>query len=246
MIFEMAGLSDIGQLRDHNEDDLEVLADLSVAIVADGMGGHQAGEVASGIAVEFIREQLAAAKDPLATEEHCARALDDAVRAANARTLQVATERNECFGMGSTVVAACFGADFFCAVHLGDSRLYRLREGVLEQLTVDHSVVQELVREGLLSQEEADISLNKNLITRALGIDEHPEPETTCAKIQPGDLYLLGSDGLSDVVPKESIAETLTQGEDLDPLCRELVDLANATGGPDNISVVLVRCTADA
>ncbi|MCG6873291.1 MAG: protein phosphatase 2C domain-containing protein, partial [Gammaproteobacteria bacterium] len=147
----------------------------------------------------------------------------------------------ECLGMGATVVAVTFGSDGFTVMHLGDSRLYRLRAGKLFQLTEDHSVVQEFIRQGVLTPEEARLSINKNLVTRALGIEENPEPEFTDGDLSKGDLYLLCSDGLTDVVQDEEIQKILAAEKDLEAAAGALIDAANEGGGPDNITVVLAR-----
>jgi protein phosphatase len=241
---EMGGCTDTGRLREHNEDNLLISAELGLAAVADGMGGHQAGEVASQIAVEVLSVSLV--EDSQAATGEVGDQLAQVIYDANQRILEVAAERPECFGMGATIVAAQFHGDEFNVAHLGDSRLYRLREGCIEQLTEDHSLVQEFVRQGVLSEEEARASLNKNLITRALGISNHVQPDVSGGKMHAGDIYLLCSDGLTDVVTDARIAETLSLDESVDAIAARLVEMANAAGGPDNITVVVVRATEEA
>jgi len=239
---EMGGRTDTGRLREHNEDNLLVCADLGLAAVADGMGGHQAGEVASQIAVEVLTESLVKNSQGTATSD-VGDQLAQVIAEANRRILDVAAERPECFGMGATIVAAQFHGDAFNVAHLGDSRLYRLRGQDIEQLTEDHSLVQEFVRQGLLSEEEARASLNKNLITRALGISNDVQPDVSGGSMHTGDVYLLCSDGLTDVITDARIAETLSLDESVDAISTRLVEMANAAGGPDNITVVVVRVT---
>lgn len=241
----MGGLTHPGRVRAENEDCIATRSDLGLAVLADGMGGHQAGEVASRMAVDLISEYLA----NLPREAGAPRgvrgkrqALEQAIQKANAAIHEAAQNRPDYKGMGSTVVVAIFTGDRLCIGHVGDSRLYRLRAGGLEQLTKDHSVVQELINRGLFTPEEARQSLAKNLVTRALGVDATIEAETTDAAVQPNDVYLLCSDGLTDVLSDEQIAEVLRgDSADLDAAARRLVDRANDGGGPDNVSVILVR-----
>lgn len=252
MKIEIAGLTDTGQLREHNEDSIATEASIGLAVLADGMGGHQAGEVASQIAVEAVTEKLnrylqAREANPIEddTNDHYVEKLVEAVEDANAQILRIAEERPECRGMGATIVAAFFKNDQFSVAHLGDSRMYRLRGDTLEQITEDHSLVQELVRQGMLTPEEAQGSLNKNLITRALGIEDNVTPDVSQGKTEEGDLYLLCSDGLTDVVDDEQIRQTLHDANGkLQECASTLVNMANEAGGPDNISVVLVRTLA--
>jgi len=245
---EMAGVTDTGLQREHNEDSLFALASHGLALVSDGMGGHQAGEVASRIAIDTMSRRLVefidASGDESRSGDAYARELVAAIEAANSQVLEVSVQRPECYGMGATVVAACFYDGQFVVAHLGDSRMYRLRGGQLETLTEDHSLVQEFVRHGVMSMEEARAALNKNLITRALGVHEQPEPDVVHGELSEGDVYLLCSDGLSDVVPEELVIRVLDAPEvGLDDAAEELVRAANANGGPDNITVVLVRAS---
>lgn len=241
MHFEMNGITHQGMVRINNEDSISTLPDMGIAILADGMGGHQAGEVASSMAVEMIKQFYAdreARKNRNAEEDH----LREAIELANTAVFELSQERPECAGMGTTIVVSHFIDGKIITAHVGDSRLYRLRDTELEQITKDHSVVQELVSRGFMSQEEASSSMNKNLVTRALGIDASVEADLTHDDYQAGDIYLLCSDGLSDVVDRETIQQTLTEHQaSLDVASQKLVDVANEAGGPDNVSVVLVR-----
>ncbi|HEC12193.1 MAG TPA: Stp1/IreP family PP2C-type Ser/Thr phosphatase [Acidiferrobacteraceae bacterium] len=249
MKIEITGITDTGQVREHNEDSIATEPSIGLAVLADGMGGHQAGEVASQIAVEAVTEKInryidareADSKEDENSDSHIEK-LVQAVEDANTQILRIAEERPECRGMGATIVAAFFKDDRFSVAHLGDSRMYRLRGDSLKQITDDHSLVQELVRQGMLTPEEAQGSLNKNLITRALGIEDHVTPDINQGKIEEGDLYLLCSDGLTDVVNDEQIRQTLHNANgELEESASTLVNMANEAGGPDNISVILVR-----
>lgn len=236
----MSSLCHPGRVREENEDCVVTRSELGLAVLADGMGGHQAGEVASRMAVDLIAEYFAHEQmshrhaDKLQT-------LAEAIQKANTAIYQSAQINADYKGMGSTVVVAIFVGDQLCIGHVGDSRLYRWRRGHLEQLTKDHSVVQELVNRGLFTPEEARQSLAKNLVTRALGVDPTIEPDTAGAIVERGDVYLLCSDGLTDVVTDEQIADILHRdADDLDAAAKDLVDSANEHGGPDNVSVILV------
>ncbi|NOZ10982.1 MAG: Stp1/IreP family PP2C-type Ser/Thr phosphatase [Gammaproteobacteria bacterium] len=249
MKIEIAGITDTGQLREHNEDSIATEPSMGLAVLADGMGGHQAGEVASQIAVEAVTEKLdhylqaqVTGPEEDETNDGYIENLVQAVEDANTQILRIAEERPECRGMGATIVAAFFRNNQFSVAHLGDSRMYRLRGDSLEQITEDHSLVQELVRQGMLTPEEAQGSLNKNLITRALGIEDEVSPDINQGKTEEGDLYLLCSDGLTDVVNDEQIHQALHNANgELKESASNLVDMANEAGGPDNISVILVR-----
>lgn len=237
----MSSLCDPGRVRAENEDCVATRSEIGLAVLADGMGGHQAGEVASRMAVDLITEYFAQSgigkrkTDKLQT-------LAEAIQKANTAIYQSAQVRDDYKGMGSTVVVAVFVGKQLCIGHVGDSRLYRLRDGKLEQLTKDHSVVQELVNRGLFTPEEARQSMAKNLVTRALGVDPTIEPETADTTVEPDDLYLLCSDGLTDVVSDEQITDILQrEGNDLDVAVKRLVERANEAGGPDNVSAILVR-----
>jgi serine/threonine protein phosphatase PrpC len=236
--WKMAGLTDVGRLREHNEDAIAWDAEQGWAVLADGMGGHNAGEVASVIAVEVISEQLKIV--PAADETAAAATLQAAVEQANHAIYQQATAQPRLHTMGTTVVAlSLHGQTLHCA-HVGDSRLYRLRDGELQQLSHDHSLVQELVDEGMIDAEQARSSAQKNVITRALGLEPEVEVEMSGDRMRAGDCYLLCSDGLSDRLCDQEIAIRLA-GEGLPEVARSLVDTANEQGGEDNISVIVIR-----
>lgn len=238
----MGGLTDPGRVRPENEDCIVTQAELGFAVLADGMGGHQAGEVASRMAVDVICEYFARPQKRAAARKATdkSQVIAEAIQEANTAIYQAAQSRPEYKGMGSTVVVTMFFGDRLCVGHVGDSRLYRFRSGALEQLTKDHSVVQELVNRGLFTPEEARQSIAKNLVTKALGVDATIEADTAATDVETDDVYLLCSDGLTDVVSDEQIAEIL-RGSDgnLDSTVKYLIDRANEQGGPDNISVIL-------
>lgn len=238
---EMTGLTDAGRVRPENEDAIVVRPEIGVAILADGMGGHQAGEVASRLAAEVIQHHLVQAfAQGVAGGDGAL--LNEAIRKANAAVYETARSRPEYAGMGSTVVVAVFHGDKLYFGHVGDSRLYRYRGGVFTPLTRDHSVIQELVDRGLLTETEARATIAKNLVTRALGVDPDVEPEMSEQTHRDADVYLLCSDGLNDVLSDDEIAQLLAEHEpNLAEAARHMVDTANARGGPDNISVILAR-----
>ena len=242
---KMAGLTDPGMRRENNEDAYLTVPEIGLAVLADGMGGHLAGEVASGIAVDVIRRNLIAAfadGDAPSLEADSIRA---AIELANQAINETSAARPECAGMGATVVAAVFHDDRVCVAHVGDSRLYRLRGGQLEQVTEDHSMIQELLRRGFITPEEARVSTNKNVVTRALGVDSAVQVDVAEQPVNEGDLYLLCSDGLSDVLTTEAMQDILVRhDDDLDAALAELIAQANAGGGPDNVSAILVRTGA--
>ncbi len=238
----MAGLTDPGRVRTNNEDAIATWPEGGLAILADGMGGHQAGEVASRIAVDAVSRHFL---DVFARAKGGAvgtAAITEAIQLANSAIFETARTRPEYAGMGSTIVVAMFRDGKVCVGHVGDSRLYRFRRGKLKQLTQDHSVVQELVARGMYTAEEARQSVGKNLVTRALGVDPQVEVDVSEQPAEDADLYLLCSDGLNDVVTDTEIERVLDQHvQNLDATVGILVSMANQRGGPDNISVILAQ-----
>ena len=242
--------TDTGRVREHNEDAVFANPHLGFVVLADGMGGYNAGEVASSMATTRLASELEsalAARAPHATdgpggEAFAGQCLRDAVADANAAIFQAAQDEAGYAGMGTTLVAALFFDDRVAVAHVGDSRLYRLRDGTLSLLTHDHSLLQEQIDSGLLSAEEARYSLNRNLVTRALGVDPLVEVDLAEHLVLPDDLYLLCSDGLNDMVPDEEIALALqTLSGHLELAATQLVEMANDQGGRDNVSVILVK-----
>lgn len=240
------GLTDEGLVRKHNEDMIAWDTESGLVIVADGMGGHNAGEVASQIAVNSLTQSLSASLSTTSTTKGkpvSAYMVKKAVTLANSEINQHAKDHPECSGMGTTVVMALFQQKSVILASVGDSRIYRLRQGGLKQLTSDHSFVQEMVDNGYMTEEEALASNNRNLITRALGIEEEVQVDVAEHKIKQNDIFLLCSDGLSDMVEEKDIFSTLVKARnDVARGCKDLVKLAKENGGHDNISVILVAC----
>jgi len=252
--FNHVELTDTGMVREHNEDAISALPDIGLWVLADGMGGYNAGEVASGIAVKTVIDQITEAvklenRQEIESGTGYMRqtiALRDAVARANKIIHQTAQSQPQCEGMGTTLVACLFYDDHISIAHVGDSRLYRVRDNRFEQITMDHSLLQELVDRGFYSQEEAERSTNRNYVTRALGVDLNVEVEIQEVETQKGDYYLMCSDGLPDMVEDEDIHVTITTfNNDVDTIGEQLIKLTNDNGGRDNVSIVLVR-VADA
>ncbi len=247
---EFAELTDTGRVREHNEDAIGSNPDIGLMVLADGMGGYNAGEVASGIAVQIVTELATegAAReelndiDPLSGLMRQSIILRDAVYRSNKIIYQTAQSQTHCEGMGTTIVACMFYDDKVSIAHVGDSRAYRLRGGALEQITLDHSLLQELVDRGFYSEEEAQRSTNRNYVTRALGVEPTVEVEVREYDVLPDDIYLLCSDGLPDMVEDDDIHLTIsTFNASLDVVGQQLIDLANDHGGRDNVSVMLAQ-----
>lgn len=244
------GLSDTGRVREHNEDAFAGDTDIGLFVLADGMGGYNAGEVASGIAVKtvmnLVREAYAVQElsgtDKATGLSRPAIILRDAIARANKIIHHTAKSQEQCEGMGTTIVAGLFYDNRIIMAHVGDSRMYRLRGEGFEQVTMDHSLLQELVDRGFYTPEEAQRVTNKNYVTRALGVEPAVEVEVHEEPVQRGDYLMLCSDGLSDLVEDEDIHLTInTFGANLDTVSRQLVQLANDNGGRDNISVLLIQ-----
>jgi protein phosphatase len=247
---EIVGVTDVGRKRSHNEDAIGSDLESGLVVLADGMGGYQAGEVASAIAVDTILDDLRATLkdiDPSAVDDETGYSkvtllIKAAIEKANDQIYETARSKPECQGMGTTVVAAGFYDNRLTVAHVGDSRLYRLREGRFEQLTSDHSLLQELIDKGFYTPEEARKSLNKNLVTRAMGIELNVSPDVQEDFVKAGDIYMLCSDGLTDLVEDREIALILrSYANNLEEAGRSLVQKANECGGKDNISVILAR-----
>jgi len=247
---EIVRLTDVGQRRDHNEDTIASDIELGLVVLADGMGGYKAGEVASEIAtltiVAELKESMLSLEpglvDAVSEMQAESQLVIDAVAKANESIYSVSQSQPQCAGMGTTLVVGLFTNNKLLAGHIGDSRMYRLRQGELVQITEDHSLLQEQLNSGLITPEQAKFSNNKNLVTRALGIDPEVELELHEHDVLPDDIYLLCSDGLSDLVADEEISETLgTLSANLELAANQLIQMANDNGGKDNISVILVK-----
>ncbi len=246
-----ASLSHPGMVRPHNEDSIYVDTKAGIVVLADGMGGYSAGEVASGIAVNVVSKGML---DPLRSGRelskvdintgltHIALLLQEQIAAANKGIYEAAQQRPECAGMGTTIVAAVFHGSRVSIGHVGDSRCYRLRQGKFEQLTHDHSLLQEQLDAGQITAEQARFSMNKNLVTRALGIEAIVGADIGEFRVETGDIYLLCSDGLTDMVEPDTVHRVVERHlETLPEAAAELVDMANKNGGRDNISVIIVQ-----
>jgi protein phosphatase len=253
--FTWAVASDPGLRRNSNEDSYRARPDLGLYIIADGMGGHVAGEVASRVAVEavevFIQETAGADKnrtwpfpfEPALSLE--ANRLKAAFRLANRRIASAIADSSDLRGMATTASALLAGTDGACVAHVGDSRVYVLRNGVLQQITHDHSWVEEQVRAGTMTPTAARQHPWRNVVTRALAGGEDPEVDVTQVRPSRAERYLLCSDGLFSVVSDDRIASILGEGAmPLDQLCRRLIDAANAEGGPDNITAMVLEVDA--
>lgn len=246
-----AAASDRGRVRKDNED--AFLADpvLGIFAVADGMGGHAAGEIASRLALKTLQESLAEASRSQETElspnqtavlSLPSTLLVNGIRTANQAVFHSSKEKDEYRGMGTTLVAVYFVDSSPVVAHVGDSRLYRIRKKEIHQLTEDHSAIWEQYREGILPKEALSNSPLKNFITRAVGMQPSVDVDVRELEIEKGDLLLLCSDGLSDLVQDEELLKTVRGAPgDLHQACRDLIDLANRRGGKDNITVLLIQ-----
>jgi PPM family protein phosphatase len=249
MQLEYFSALDTGRARSNNEDAVRIDESIALAVLADGMGGYNAGEVASAMAVDHVCKDIARwLAEPLGprSEAEVSNALMAAAQHANRAVYDAAQGRAEYAGMGTTLVAALFNEDRVWVGHIGDSRAYRLRGGRLEQLSRDHSLLQEQIDAGLLTPEEAVYSLNRNLVTRAVGVEPEVELEVVGHDLRDGDTVLLCSDGLSDMLPDAAIAQVMRASDKLALTGQALIAAANAAGGRDNISVVLVRARGGA
>jgi len=252
---DVAMLSHPGMVRPHNEDSIFADSDYGLVILADGMGGYNAGEVASGIAVNVVSSgllpELESGRDMAKVDvqtglTHAALLLQQQIAAANKGIYETAQARPECAGMGTTIVAAVFYGNRVSIGHIGDSRCYRLRGDKFEQLTHDHSLLQEQIDSGQLTPEQAKYSLNKNLVTRALGIEAIVPADIAEYRLEADDVYLLCSDGLTDMVEPTVVHNIVNDKRaDLTQAAADLIDLANGNGGRDNISVILIHVPAE-
>jgi protein phosphatase len=241
-------LSDPGQVREHNEDAVAHDPLSGLAVLADGMGGYNAGEVASGMACAYLADALPRKLKESAKpdEMELRQILQDAVHQANIGIYNAANSNPQYNGMGTTLVVALFRETMVYIGHVGDSRAYRFRDGELVQITRDHSLLQEQLDLGLITPEQAELSLNKNLVTRALGVDSTVQLDIGVHRLAPDDIYLLCSDGLTDMLPDAEMERVLKEtGFDLEATAKRLVFKANEAGGRDNISVILVRTRVD-
>ena len=244
MTFQFFARTDRGRVRTNNEDAVAVDINAQLAILADGMGGYNAGEVASSMATDFIRTEMArwlAYAGPSVQPIDVRRALEICVDNANQAIWGTALSNPRYTGMGTTLVVGVFRGDRLILGHIGDSRCYRLRDGVLKQITHDHSLLQEQLDAGLLTPQQAAASTHRHLVTRALGVEPSVQMDVNEFQVAPEDLFLMCSDGLTDMVSDADIAEMARARLPPEEKAALLIDTANAQGGHDNISVVLVH-----
>lgn len=277
---EIVSQTNPGMVRSHNEDSVAQELACGLAVLADGMGGYNAGEVASGIAVSVVATEVCQhlqdasptdrvyphpnlppkgegtiasspaggglRRGPASGEELGVALLHDSIQHANASIFHAAQSQAQYAGMGTTIVAGLFYDNRVVVGHVGDSRMYRLRGETLEAITRDHSLLQEQIDGGMISVEDARVSKNKNLVTRAVGIDAEVVPEIHVHDVLVGDIYLLCSDGLNDMVEDEDIQSALYAMQGNLPLAAEqLIQMANDNGGRDNVSVILVKVNGE-
>ncbi len=242
MIYDFCTLTDTGLARDNNEDSVALDLPTQLCILADGMGGYNAGEIASGMATTFIKSEMGrwlSQAGRNANSKEVRRALEICVENANRSIFNAANSNPQYAGMGTTLVLGAFQGDRLMLGHIGDSRCYRLRGQAFVQITKDHSLLQDQMDAGLITPEQAAVSMNKNLVTRALGVEDTVLLDVHEHTVEDGDIYMMCSDGLSDMVDDAAIARILIGGAGLEQKAKQLIDLANAAGGRDNISVVL-------
>lgn len=246
-------LSDMGRVRTNNEDAVAEDQEIGLLILADGMGGYNAGEIASGIATSTVLDTVKSVWKSLKPGQIDSKTgysreallLRSAIETAHQTIYQVAQTQPQCAGMGTTVVVVLLHNDVLSVAYVGDSRLYRFREGRLEQITRDHSLLEELISRGHYSREEAAKLVRKNIVTRALGVEQVVNADIIEDTLEVGDILLLCSDGLNDMVTDEAISLTIGKyADNVERVAQELVELALENGGKDNVSVVLARVDA--
>jgi PPM family protein phosphatase len=245
--------TDIGCVRENNEDSYRIAPDMNLYVLSDGMGGLEAGEVASRMAVDAVLEQyreseanpdLPLTGEPVESVSAASNRLASAIRFANEQVYRAAQQGAGHRGMGATIVAVKCADHRMSVAHVGDSRIYRLRASKLEQLTNDHSFVAEQVRNGKMTQEEADSSTMQNVLVRALGVDPAVEVDLNEVPLMEGDMVLLCSDGLTRELSDAQIAAVLGERRNPEAAAAELVELAKRAGGGDNVTVIVLRCVA--
>ena len=244
MQYKFFGQIDPGLVRTNNEDAFVFDESFGVGVLADGMGGYSAGEVASAMATEIIKSELVrwlSAAASLVSTEQVMRAVEICASQANRAILTAAMSNPAYAGMGTTLVVGIFHQDHLVLGHVGDSRCYRLRQGALLQLTKDHSMLQEQVDAGLLTRAQAAVAPGRNLLTRALGVEESLHIDVAHHAVEEGDIYLMCTDGLTDMLVDWEIEHILKTAIPLAQIAQTLVTQANAHGGRDNIGVLLVQ-----
>lgn len=250
-IINIEGMTDTGLIRAHNEDSIGNDLSIGLAVLADGMGGHKGGEVASALAVNSILNDLPAELDRCKNLEidenvsgysYQSMAIKNVIEKANSIIFKAASKQIQYEGMGTTIVVTMFYDNRLTVAHVGDSRMYRLRDHALTQITNDHSLLQELIDRGFYTPEEAEKSLNKNLVTRALGIEDTVKIDVTEEIVLANDSYLLCSDGLSDMVDDRRITMIMEENSShIETACSELIQQALDNGGHDNVSIIIIE-----
>ncbi|MFC2950157.1 Stp1/IreP family PP2C-type Ser/Thr phosphatase [Virgibacillus sediminis] len=236
-------LTDTGRVRSHNEDAGGVFyntAGQCLAVIADGMGGHRAGDVASRMATSLLEEKWLKSgtfHEPEKTEEWLTQTVDEINHAIYTRSQEI----EECHGMGTTIVITVFAEEFVTIAHIGDSRCYRIYEGNFQQITEDHSLVNALVQSGQITKDEAQNHPRKNVVLKALGTEAEVSADIKTLSFESGSIFLLCTDGLTDKVMDEEIAEQFKSGSGLDEIGQQLIDLSNDRGGEDNISLIFLQ-----
>jgi PPM family protein phosphatase len=246
MMYHFCSETDPGLARDNNEDSVSIDTTMRLGVLADGMGGYNAGEIASGMATAFIKSEMGRWLSQVgknANAKEVRRAMEICVDNANRSIFNAANSNPQYSGMGTTLVIAVFDASRLMLGHIGDSRCYRLRGAEFTQITKDHSLLQEQIDAGLITLEQAAVSLNKNLVTRALGVEDSVLLEVNEHRVEVGDIYVLCSDGLSDMVDDAGISAILAVPGTLEAKAKQLIAAANAGGGRDNITVLMVQAT---
>jgi len=250
----MVSLTHPGMVRAHNEDSVACEPSCGLVVLTDGMGGYNAGEVASGIAVSVVSTEIKHYLEDARPEEADKDTGEDTavvllrnnVQKANSSIYHAAHSQPQYAGMGTTIVTGLFYDNRVAVAHIGDSRMYRLRDETFESITRDHSLLQEQIDSGMISKADARLSQNKNLVTRAVGIDAEVEAEIHVHDVKRGDIYVLCSDGLNDMVEDDDIADTVkTLKANLPLMAKQLIQAANDNGGRDNVSVILVKVNGD-
>ena len=246
---EFAFKTDTGRVRSHNEDAIAISEECGFAILADGMGGYNAGEVASSIATSVLKTSMEAWLRSnqwdawFHRNRRVHQLLADSIAGTNTAIIEAARAEPDYAGMGTTLAVALFYYDKLSIAHVGDSRIYRIRYGEIAQLTKDHSLLQEQIDAGIITEEDAQFAQTRNLITRAMGVDHEVQSEINEFATEAGDIYLLCSDGLSDMLSREEIHAVFSDQsiQSLQDLCDTLIEHSNTNGGRDNISAILVK-----
>jgi protein phosphatase len=240
-----AAKSDRGKVRELNEDSYRLITGHSnvpdAFIVADGMGGHSSGEVASGMAVEFAEQYILTHPEVFSHEESVLSGIKKLMEEANTAIFTKASESQSNFGMGTTFITVVMLNNKMYIGHVGDSRVYLIRDGVIEKVTTDHSFIEELIKNGSLTREEAENHPKKNVITRALGCDQEILVDTLTVEVKDEDIFVLCTDGLTNMLREDEILDIILKSEDPETACNELVHCANEKGGEDNITVIIIK-----